>query len=209
VFTDLLGAETLVPTIPEEWVKVLKTVREVYPSAVLAGGALRDLAWGLPVKDLDVFVDEADEPLVAFSGPAVPVSQTYKVAQCLEGNVGVSFIGDYCVGTAGEVMSGIVVEMGPGRTPVNLIVIRKPHGVNDFEAFVRRRMDFGACQITYDDNLVRMSPQAASDLRGRQMTLMRAEGDASVRRSVRRMERFKARMPGVTFDMSIAGKELA
>lgn len=42
--------------IPNEWQGVLKSIREVFPSAVIAGGALRDLFNERPIKDVDIFV---------------------------------------------------------------------------------------------------------------------------------------------------------
>lgn len=42
--------------IPEEWREVLLKVREVFPNAIIAGGALRDLEYNRPVKDVDIFI---------------------------------------------------------------------------------------------------------------------------------------------------------
>lgn len=42
--------------IPQEWQDVLKQVQEVFPSAIIAGGALRDLMHGKPIKDVDIFI---------------------------------------------------------------------------------------------------------------------------------------------------------
>ena len=42
--------------IPQEWREVLSKVQEVFPTAVIAGGALRDLEYNRPVKDVDIFI---------------------------------------------------------------------------------------------------------------------------------------------------------
>lgn len=42
--------------IPAEWQGVLKRVQDVFPGAIIAGGALRDLANNVPIKDVDIFV---------------------------------------------------------------------------------------------------------------------------------------------------------
>lgn len=42
--------------IPAEWKKVLHSVQELFPQAVIAGGALRDLWHGKPAKDVDIFI---------------------------------------------------------------------------------------------------------------------------------------------------------
>ena len=44
-----------------EWVEVLVKIQQHYPEAVIAGGALRDLQSGVPVKDLDIFVQYDDD----------------------------------------------------------------------------------------------------------------------------------------------------
>lgn len=50
----------LLPTIPQEWLDVLKEVQVVFPGAVIAGGALRDLFNGKPIKDVDIFIPTDD-----------------------------------------------------------------------------------------------------------------------------------------------------
>lgn len=42
--------------IPQEWVDVLNKVQARFPLAVIAGGALRDLFNGKPIKDVDIFI---------------------------------------------------------------------------------------------------------------------------------------------------------
>lgn len=42
--------------IPQSWTDLLSQIQAICPSAVLAGGALRDLDHGVPVKDLDIFI---------------------------------------------------------------------------------------------------------------------------------------------------------
>ena len=42
--------------IPSEWGNVLSEVQGVFPGAIIAGGALRDLFLGKEVKDVDIFI---------------------------------------------------------------------------------------------------------------------------------------------------------
>lgn len=42
--------------IPAKWQEVLNKVQEVFPGAIIAGGALRDLDHGHPAKDVDIFI---------------------------------------------------------------------------------------------------------------------------------------------------------
>lgn len=50
--------------IPQVWADMLHKVQEELPSAIIAGGALRDLWHGKPIKDVDIFItlkeDEVD-----------------------------------------------------------------------------------------------------------------------------------------------------
>src|SRR3546814_3140365 len=43
--------------IPEKWRELLASVRSVFPTAIIAGGAMRDLENGKPVKDIDINVE--------------------------------------------------------------------------------------------------------------------------------------------------------
>lgn len=49
--------------IPQLWVDVLRRVQQEYPGAIIAGGSLRDLYYGRPVKDVDIFIPtDPDDP---------------------------------------------------------------------------------------------------------------------------------------------------
>jgi len=43
--------------LPDSWIKVLDLIQVECPSAIIAGGALRDLVLGKPVKDVDIFIN--------------------------------------------------------------------------------------------------------------------------------------------------------
>ncbi len=45
-----------VQDIPQDWKDVLARVQGAFPGAIIAGGALRDLDHGKPVKDVDIFI---------------------------------------------------------------------------------------------------------------------------------------------------------
>ena len=45
------------PSIPAEWKQVLDRIQRVQPSAIIAGGALRDIILRRPVKDVDIFIN--------------------------------------------------------------------------------------------------------------------------------------------------------
>ncbi|WP_025886471.1 hypothetical protein [Asaia prunellae] len=154
---------------------------------------MRDLCWGFHVKDLDIFVDAADGPL----------EERLPDLQKIFGACAFCSL-DYIPSSAPEVgASAVFPDCAFGPLPINVIEIQRPHGVNDFETFVRRRMDFAACQISYDDNLVRMTDQGFADLRDKVMRLVRKETPEGVERSLRRAERFQQRMPGIRFELGM------
>lgn len=43
-------------SIPQIWKDTLSKIQQVFPGAVIAGGCLRDLDHGKPIKDVDIFV---------------------------------------------------------------------------------------------------------------------------------------------------------
>jgi len=46
--------------VPIEWKKFLSAVQTLFPDAVIAGGALRDLIVEKPIKDVDIFISDMD-----------------------------------------------------------------------------------------------------------------------------------------------------
>lgn len=46
--------------IPQEWKKFLAVIQSKFPSAIIAGGALRDLIVDNPIKDVDIFIADLD-----------------------------------------------------------------------------------------------------------------------------------------------------
>lgn len=48
-----------IEAVKQEWIDVLKTIQQVYPTAVIAGGCLRDTIYGKEIKDIDFFIPYA------------------------------------------------------------------------------------------------------------------------------------------------------
>lgn len=181
-----------VPALPDHYKTILKIIQRRYPSAIIGGGALRDLVWGGAVKDIDVFINIADGTLA----DRLPDLERDLQAQKTE----ISRMNYY--GKADEVGKSALLHVSPLGSfgdipPINVVEITLPKSEPYFEAFVRKRMDFGACQLTYDGNLVRMSSAAEKDLAENTLTLMRAESEEGVQRSLRRAERLIGRYPGL------------
>jgi len=181
------------PEIPLEQVADLKQIHGLFPSAVLAGRFLRDLAWGIPPRDIDIFINTSEGSVSDELGPLCRALGASPSSRC-----SLSYSG-----ASPECGDAYLLERFR-KLPINLIEITLPDPTASFEEFVRRRMDFGACQITYDGLLIRMTEYANRDLRNRTFTLVRAESYEGVQRSLKRAEKFRARMPEMAFELADA-----
>ena len=168
--------------LPPQWQEVIRRIRLAAPSAVIAGGALRDLDNGREVKDIDVFyTDDLERPLVldyVLEGLFVYHSRC---------------AGIYMDDAADEVDGTATYISINGDLPdLNLIQLRK-----DFNpARVIDRCDFGLCQIGYDLRGVVKTPQYEYDKANQCFTLTRAESIEGVRRSLKRFERLQRKYVG-------------
>lgn len=122
--------------VPEGWRQALLAVQKFYPSAVIAGGALRDLDNGREVKDIDIFVhgcgaDDLDEcfkrigALKGFDPQPIDPDKVYPVGDMND-----------LVGHFDVVVRGLDV-------PVQIIMLRN-------HCDVVARIDYGICRISYD-----------------------------------------------------------
>jgi hypothetical protein len=166
-------------TIPASWGILLRTVRDVCPSAVLAGGALRDWDNGRPVKDLDIFIaaDGMDEALAAIArltraGFEVSFDETgEETAYPEDQNLEVILVAD-------------VLNRRPTALPVQLI----------FTAWdtsqIVERFDYGICRLAYDGERFVRPPEYDEDKAAQVFRLRRDRPTPiSMRGSIRRYAR--------------------
>lgn len=114
--TDQTGVE-----IPQEWKNALNEVRENFPDAIIAGGALRDLYCNKEIKDLDFFAHPTQSEMpIMWSGSDMDYDgMQYVLAVC---------------------------SRHDKSPPQNLIIYdNAPSTAALLESF-----DFGICQIGYD-----------------------------------------------------------
>lgn len=107
--------------IPREWLSYLQEIRRYCPSAIIAGGALRDLYCGKEVKDIDFFALPPSDVLpLEWSGSDM----------------------DY------EGMKYVVAVLTRRKDDVmqNLILYDAAESVNELLS----SFDFGICQIGFD-----------------------------------------------------------
>jgi len=149
----------------------------VLPSAVLAGGALRDLDNGRPVKDLDVFHTEIEYP-VCYLDDGLAKAGYHFHSQCG---------GTYMMGAAAEVDSTSLYRSNKGLPDLNLI--RLLTGFN-LEKIINR-VDFGICQIGLSKRDFMVTDAYRRDRVDKCFTLTRADSVEGVRRSLNRFERLR------------------
>lgn len=169
-----------------EWHRFLKSLHLKYGViGCVAGGCLRDLHNGRPIKDVDVFVYIWDDGgLNAFGLDALA-------------NKGVNHIHYGPLGRDGEVKITFDIKDGPWT--YNLVFMDMSKGF-DLRSIVER-IDFGCCQIGFDlSKQFYSSPYFEHDTKRRQF-VYRLPGPvdkADLERSKRRWERLQAKYPDWT-----------
>ena len=160
---------------------IMALISSVAPSAVLAGGYLRDLATGVTPKDLDVFVSEEDY----FAATDYLYREGYHCTKHLNS-------GYVCLPAEVDAISDFT-HPDPSLIPVNLVGLRGNLTMDQHVA----RFDFGICQIGYRNGEVFVTDAFMQDLQEQTFTLTR-EGEASREFSMKRWERISPRFPGWT-----------
>lgn len=127
-------------TVPREWVGTLKLVQTLFPEAVLAGGALRDLDNKKPVKDIDIFVTHSDNVenrlRVIFGDEEVRCELPETIASYVMENPPRDVRSIY---HCGQTVSGVAIQ-------VITLQLDKPFSLET----VIERLDIGLCQIGTD-----------------------------------------------------------
>lgn len=161
--------------IPAKWKAIMSLAQEIEPRAVLAGGALRDLDNGKPVKDLDIFVPSHSEAVFhqtvyAFSkvwdAPTVPYEsfESYMTWH------------DRLMGVAEWELLGVPVQI------IGLYladVMWSPDGVIN-------RVDMGICQIAWDGESFYKTPAYDVDKQTQTFTIVKRQTPNQLLRSVQR-----------------------
>ena len=173
--------------IPPEWLDILEEIQVVCPSAVIAGGALRDLWFGVPVKDIDIFIecggmDEA-EGLFKKLGGVMPEK---------EWSGGLEDVTE--AGLYPESMREVVlVEDYPRQTegglPVQLIFVNwKTHRIT-------ARFDIGICRIATDGNTLIVDEGFEEDAANETLNIRRCNNKWMLGASISRLIRLLKKYP--------------
>lgn len=149
-----------------------------FPSAIVAGGAIRDYIFGKPIKDIDVFVSWDDWfTLAQYCG--VSFTKILDRDSAIEAwSLYLEIPDVYCVygvtPVDGELPVQIIV-MKPGLTPVQRV----------------DQLDFGFCQAYYDGGRkgIGITNHFAEDAQKKSITLVHCENQNGFYRSMIRYER--------------------
>lgn len=171
-------------TIPAAWCEVLERVRAEFPKAVIAGGCLRDLDFGKPVKDVDIFIpisccpdDQFDDALRDMFD-AIELMNASVYGHKLKKEFDRQIFACYDVKEAG--------------IDYNIIV------TNDHAA-QSSTFDFSICQIEFDGTVVKAT---AEYLETRDTKVIKLVNAYPVHRNGKRLARMQEKFPEMTIDAS-------
>ncbi|MGH6746410.1 hypothetical protein [Novosphingobium sp.] len=166
--------------IPSAWAETLAHVQTVFPEAMIAGGALRDLDNGRPIKDIDIFA------------PNCPTSfdETLELVRKLlpAPNMLHNMLGSYGTWATAECVG--VFDIRAPALDYQLICLSSP------QSSILPRIDFGLCRIGFDGRKVTRTPEYFEDQASQKFTLLRCEDSNQLDRSRRRWERFTKKYQG-------------
>ncbi len=127
--------------IPDFWHDALIDLQVMDPSAILAGGCIRDLFYGVEVKDLDFFT----------KGPFPSWAEPHETDKDYEGMQYVLAIGSYKLQSH----------------EANVIMVEN----NESHEALLKSFDFGFCQIAYDGKRIIKTPEFDWDFKHSIITL--------------------------------------
>ena len=155
---------------------ILNTIRDLCPTAHIGGGAVRDSLLERPIRDIDLFLDDA---------------VTDSAAKVLRSQFGFVKVGEW---TSYEQFSDPAVarlakfEKADESIPVCLVGLTTARGMQDN----LRRFDFGTCMAAWDGDEVYVAPEYTIDTNKKTFTLCRADNQAQFNYSLSRYRKLTA-----------------
>lgn len=147
--------------IPEAWVALLVEVQKEDPEAMIAGGAIRDLAFGKSISDIDIFTRVLPPWADDFGPPAIDYE-------------GMKYV---------DVVVSIQRE---GIDPINIIRHEPCTNIEMLSTF-----DYGFCQIGFDGKQLLKTPEYLWDFKHGVITLRHTERyQRSIRRYAKWINRY-------------------
>lgn len=167
--------------IPQEWQDVLKEVQAVFPSAVIAGGALRDLMNNKPIKDVDIFVPIYEDYVGSLDAAYEAVWNMFKGE-----TINLDPASEYHsseLNTDRDIHAIFDLIRGPLFEETQYdIILCKP------EAALVHTFDINICQIIYDGKQVRFTGAYAHGILTRTIKVMNVNRTDRNQRRVERMQ---------------------
>lgn len=160
--------------VPEIYDTILRTIQAIEPSAMIAGGCLRDLILGREVRDIDVFIPERDigtieQELAKISYLRSNLTETHEEYK------GSSFI------------SASIDYEGKGP-PINLVCVK------DITT-IPAEFDFGLNQIYYKGEVITSTLAFDEDFHHQTFTLKYCENQERFYRCLARFRRIWQKYP--------------
>jgi len=179
----------------ERYNLILNTIKGICPTAHIAGGAVRDSLLERPIRDIDLFLDDAC---------------TDDAAKLLRSQFGFVKVGEWA--RYEEFSDPAVVRLAKFEkadevTPVCLIgLVEEARGMRENVA----RFDFGACMAAWDGDEVYSAPEYTIDINEKTFTLCRADNQPQFDYSMSRFRKLTAdRYAGWSLVVSAEFEELA
>lgn len=162
--------------ILEHWNPMLDAIKQLCPTAHIAGGAVRDTQLERPVRDIDLFLDDA------------VADEAAKLMRSKFGYVKVGQWASYLNFSDPIVIRLAKFEKWDEEIPVCLIGLDRPRGMQDNVS----RFDFGICMAAWNGEVVYTDRKYRYDLETKRFTLCRADNAEQFAYSMQRYKKMTA-----------------
>lgn len=178
----MIGVQALKP----EWIETLKDIQFIFPSAVIAGGCIRDMIYNKEVKDIDIFIQIDDVSAFDISKLEMALGQRlWPLSQTTEREEYQQFMNE----SDRQLIE--IYQFDKGGVEHQLIFLKTdPDMVHKF--------DLSFCQVTYDaKNFVQATDAFKETFKTKVVTL--GKDRPMTARIARRINKFKEKFPELTF----------
>ena len=181
--------------IPQEWKKFLATVQQFFPSAIIAGGALRDLITEKPIKDVDIFIhdpelqsdirdsgllekladalgimligedEKTDRDFIRIDNDFKAIKAGFAEEVIQAGGIDSEYLDSDCDRSVYEAFMNYIVTIKYNSVLYQLILIE-----TEPKSYVYNDFDFGICKVFFDGNKLTPTEEFWYDLEHRQIT---------------------------------------
>jgi hypothetical protein len=179
-------------TIADHGIPVLKTIKEAFPEAIIAGGALRDAYHKKQIKDYDIFIsaEDAEEDIYDESLWIDLLDLKTEGILCDE----ITNVSDNEEGSCtGRNFIDVVWEINKNYIDYNIIAIDM-----DPEVYVNEHFDIGLCKAYTDGKKIRLTEDFLYDSRHHLLSIVAKNMPQPefVRMMDNHVQRIKLKYPG-------------